>query len=165
MLFLHMPVIVMALIPIILVESWVATHTFKTTWKSVWPAITKANLVSMLLGFPVMWFLYLVVDLIVGGDTAHGLDTAAQRIYAVTVQAAWLIPYEDDMYWMVPCAAIVMFVPAYFMSVYIERFFLKRAWTDYQPSEVHRFAWRSHLASYAILVLFWLGALFFDLTK
>jgi len=66
---------------------------------------------------------------------------------------------------MAPSAAIVMLVPAYFMSVFIERYFLKRAWTAYQPSEVHRFAWRSHLASYSILVLLWLGALLFDLTK
>ncbi len=165
MLFLHMPAILVALIPIIIVECWVATHSFKTTWKAVWPAITKANLISMLVGFPVMWILILVVNIAIGGGSARGLDTTAQKIYAVTVQAAWLIPYEEHLYWMVPCAAIVMLVPAYFMSVFIERYFLKRAWTDYQPSDVHRFSWRSHLASYSILVLLWLGALLFDLHK
>ena len=46
-----------------------------------------------------------------GGGRAFGIDSSWQRVFAVTVQAAWLIPYESELNWMVPLAAIVLLVP------------------------------------------------------
>lgn len=166
MLFLHMPAILIALLPIIAVETFVATRAFKCSWRTVAPAITRANLMSMLLGFPLLWLcmvlISLLLSLFVGGGTMHGIDSTGQKVYAVTVQAAWLMPYETELYWMVPCAALVMLVPAFFMSVLVERFFLKRSWSNYSPSAIASFSWKAHMASYLILVLLWLAAFAYD---
>jgi hypothetical protein len=55
-----------------------------------------------------------------GGGSAHGLRTLSAKLLAVTWQSPWLIPYEDDLVWMVPAAALCLLVPFFFASVYIE---------------------------------------------
>lgn len=163
MLFVHMPAILIALLPIIAVETLVATRAFKCSWRAVAPAITRANLASMLLGFPLLWLCMLLFTAFAGGGgMRHGIYTTAQKVYAVTVQAAWLPPNETELYWMVPCAALVMLVPAFFMSVLVERFLLKRAWPDQSPTAIASFSWKAHVASYLILVLLWLVAFAYD---
>jgi hypothetical protein len=165
MLFVHLPALCAALIPIMGIECWVATRFFKTPWKTVRPAIIRANVISTLMGFPVMWCLMVVADLSMGGGAARGLHTTAQKVYAVTVQAPWLMPYEQDLYWMIPCAALVLLVPAYFMSVGVEGYILKRAWPTFRSADVARFVWRSHLISYGFLALMWGVALAYDLKR
>ncbi|MDZ4406062.1 hypothetical protein [Prosthecobacter sp.] len=156
MLFVHMPTIAAALLPIILAESWIAKRTFQTTWRKTLPAVSVANLLSMVLGFPLMWLLMVGGMFVFNTGAALGLSTTGQKIYAVTVQAPWLIPYEKDMWWMIPCAAITLMVPAYFMSVVVERWWLRRSWREFPRSAIYRYSWLAHIASYGILILFWL---------
>ena len=66
-----------------------------------------------------MWMVLATVQGVFAGG-ARGLTTAGQKIYAVTVQAPWLIPYEADLGWMIPLALLVLAVPAYLLSVLIE---------------------------------------------
>jgi hypothetical protein len=115
MLFLHIPAILAALPPIIAIEMYVAHRLLgRSLKKSVGP-ISAANAASMLLGFPLLWFVGVLCQMLVGGGGAHGLQTWWQKLYAVTVQAPWLIPYESDLFWMIPAAALVMLIPAFFL--------------------------------------------------
>ena len=66
-----------------------------------------------------MWAVLATVQGVLAGD-ARGLATVGQKIYAVTVQAPWLIPYEEDLGWMIPIALVVLAVPAYLLSALIE---------------------------------------------
>ena len=60
-----------------------------------------------------------VIELVLFGGAA-GMDTGLQRVYAVTVQAPWLIPYDDAFWWMVPTSVAVLTVPFCAMSVALE---------------------------------------------
>jgi hypothetical protein len=77
------------------------------------------NVLSTLVGIPLMWMGLATLQLSLAG-TAHGLATPTTRLYAVTVQAPWLIPYEEDLSWMIPAALLVLGLPAYLLSVLIE---------------------------------------------
>ena len=58
-----------------------------------------------LAGVPLAWLVMLVLGLITTGGSALGLNSPVKKLVAVTLQAAWLIPYEENLFWMIPCAA------------------------------------------------------------
>lgn len=157
MLFLHIPAILVALLPIIAIEALVAQQLLGRPMKKSLGPIAAANAASMLLGFPLLWLFGVLGQMLVGGGSAYGLGTWWQKLYAVTVQAPWLIPYESDLFWMIPAAGLVMLVPAFFLSVWLERVVLQRFWKEEQKNVLRRFSFRAHCASYLVLVLLWLA--------
>ena len=74
------------------------------------------------------------------------------RLKAVTLQAAWLIPYESELHWMVPVAGMVGLVPAFFISVWMERLVLKRFSFGEMQFPI-RGIWRANMWSYAFLLV------------
>jgi hypothetical protein len=114
-----LPPMWIALAPIVLVEAFVMSRRLAAPFpRAILPAAI-GNLVSTLVGIPLAWMLLAVLEMICCAD-ARGLATFGARLYAVTVQAPWLIPYERDFWWMIPCALIVMGVPCFVVSVLIE---------------------------------------------
>ena len=118
MLTLVWPVMAMALVPIIIVESIVLVTGFgMTAWHSAW-VVSVANLVSTVIGIPVTWFLLVLVRIPVG---SYGIETAKKRFLAVILESAWMSPYEDKaMNWMVPASCLVLLVPFFFASWFVE---------------------------------------------
>ena len=52
-------------------------------------------------------------DCIPDGGSAMGMDSPVKLLAAVTVQAAWLIPYESHLHWMIPAAATTLLIPSF----------------------------------------------------
>src|SRR5262249_42902749 len=75
------------------------------------------NLVSTLAGVPLTWGLLVCLQMLGGGGAAWGIETPRQKLLAVTLQSPWLIPYEQNLDWMIPAAAAVLCLPFFFMSV------------------------------------------------
>ena len=153
MIFLEFPAMLFALVPVIAVEILVARKVLKLAPRQSFKAIVTANLASTVLGFPLLWFLLVVIQMLSGGGSAYGLQSFWTRVYAVTVQAPWLIPYEQDMKWMIPAAAAYLLIPAFFASVFIERRICRGFWRDQEKDQVRRFSWVAHFASYAALLV------------
>ena len=155
MLFWHMLAIFSALVPIVLIEAYSAKKILGLTIGQAIGPISASNFASMLIGFPVLWMFWLSAQQLVGGNDVHSLTTWWKKLYAVTVQAPWLLHSGRDLYWMVPAAAIVMLVPAYFLSVWVERLVLSWFWKDEDKSRLTKFSFMAHVPSYATLVFFW----------
>jgi len=145
-------------VPVVALEAWFARKIPGMPFKRCALASAAANAVSTLVGIPLVWVLLLVADFGLGGSSAHGTDTLWLRMYAVTVQAPWLIPYESELTWMVPAAAIVLLVPFFFASVFIERAVFLR-FCESQSDLVRRWSWRANLASYGLLLAVLVGVL------
>lgn len=94
---------------------------------------------------------------------AWGLATPATRLAAVTLQAAWLIPYEPHLHWMVPAASVVLLVPSFIVSIWLERWVLRRRWPERDRPTVNRTVWIANIASYALL--FVAGSVWFGISK
>ena len=173
MLFVTWPAMLLALIPIVLIEAWILKPRLRLgTRKSLWLA-SLANLASTIVGIPVAWVLLVMLEMAAtNGGTAMGLSTPWQKFLAVTIQAPWLIPYESDLHWMVPAATLAL-LPAYFVASWLIEYgvilaLLRRraasAPEDQSPETPARAvlhaAFSANLTSYAILAvitLVWLG--------
>ena len=153
-----LPPLWLSLIPVIAVESWVLIRLLALSPLQATKGATIGNVLSTLAGVPLMWMVFATMQLSFAGD-AIGLATPATRVYAVTVQAPWLIPYEEDLSWMIPVALSVLAIPAYALSVLIEW----RALLPFVPASVRPRALRAvaiaNLLSYALLAVLFLVAM------
>lgn len=79
-------------------------------------------------------------------------------IYGVTVQAAWLLPYESQLYWMIPAAYVILMIPFFFVSYWIELQvnygFIK---SKIDLDDLKKIVCNANLRSYAFLMLFPIG--------
>ncbi len=111
---------VFALAPIIIIEKYVlASWRGLSLWHSTW-VVFSANLVSTLIGLPVTWFLLLLAQILTWDGVPLGIETISKKFLAVTWQAPWLVPYDEDLHWMIPAAALVLLVPFFFVSWWVE---------------------------------------------
>ena len=152
MLFLMWPAFGVLFIPIVLVEGYFGVRQLGSGWGRSLVASLLANLLSTVVGVPLTWGILVLAQMGVGGGRAWGLSSPGARVLAVTVQAPWLIPYEEDLYWMVPIAAIVLLIPFFFMSVAIEGLVFA-GWMKVDRKAGARWAWTANLATYASMAL------------
>ena len=122
------PTMLLALLPISAVEALVYWKGLGRAFKDAFWGALVANIWSTLVGVPIVWLPLVVGQLAVGGGRAWGMDTPEQRLEAVTLQAAWLIPYRDHIGWMIPAASIAVLLPFYLGSIVIEYLVLAGRW-------------------------------------
>lgn len=153
MLAVQMPLLVMALPVVIAVEACLARRWLRVPWAAAWGWTAVANLVSTLVGFPIAWVACVLAQEFVGGGGVPNLPEPWFSVYTVTVQAPWLLPLEERLRWMVPTAGIVLLVPAFFASVWIEGWIYRRVLApDAGAPSVRAATWRMHLVTYALLL-------------
>ena len=58
------PVILVFLVPVIAIEAVFLKGRLHTEWKDTISATTRANLITMLLGFPLAWLMFLVLEMV-----------------------------------------------------------------------------------------------------
>lgn len=161
MIAVFLPPLWAALVPIVLLESIVIARRTGVPFRTSIGGLALANVVSTIVGVPVLWFLLATVELMCCGG-ALGLGSAWTKVYAVTVQAPWLIPYESEFGWMVPAALCTLAVVFATMSVFVEAPIVAR-FTKLQLRRLWSPMWAANLASYAALGLAGLVIAAFDL--
>jgi hypothetical protein len=147
-----LPPLWLSLVPIIVIEGLIVKRMAALSYSRAFVSTGLANAVSTVVGIPLMWVILATTEGTFAG-TALGLNTIGQKIYAVTVQAPWLIPYEEDLGWMIPIALVVLAVPAYFLSVLVEHQVVFRFATGDQRPNTKRAVAIANLASYMALAL------------
>jgi hypothetical protein len=98
-----------------------------------------------------------------GGGGVPKLMEPWLSVYSVTVQAAWLLPDEKRLYWMIPTAALVLLIPAFFLTIYVEGRIYRRVFKDSQG--IPSVTWRVHYISYAFLCAIGIGVLVYSLAN
>jgi len=174
MLLVTWPGMLLALIPIVVIEAWIMRPRLELTSGKALKIAAIANLVSTVVGIPLAWLVLVGLELLSthGGSASFGLSTVWQRILSVTVQAPWLIPYESDLYWMVPAATLAL-LPANFLASWgieyaVIRMLLRIPASSIFETErmsspgrpVRNAVFLANLGSYmilAVLALLWLG--------
>jgi hypothetical protein len=148
------PFMGIALAPVVLIEWLVVRRRPALAQAPVAMGLVWANLVSTLVGVPLAWlFAFALSD-----GRMHQLDTPAERVQAVILQAAWLPPYANEhLRWMVPAAFVVLLMPCFLLSVLFEHWVCRRFWRPAPPDEILAAVVRMNLASYAFLVLVVVG--------
>jgi hypothetical protein len=167
MLFIQMPAMLFALAPVICIEAIFARSRLSLSRREAFTAVTVANLLSTIIGFPIAWVLLVVGQ--VNLETTfrrlpahfHGdLESPLWRTYEMLTTFAWLNPDETNLYWMIPIASALLLIPSYFASVWLERPVCRSLWKHIAPAAVSSVVTRANQLSYAALFLFaclWLG--------
>jgi len=165
MLFIQLPYLAVLLAPVIALEALVFCRLLRLPLRESFAGAARANLVSTFVGFPLAWVAFFALQLSVGGSRAWGLASPADRLAAVTLQAPWLIPYDSELYWMIPAASLVLLVPCLPVSAFIEGRQLRRRWGELAPSRVWRAVWLANGASYALLLALGSARLYLALNR
>ena len=141
--------LICALPPVIVAECIVARKMLRLSTVRAAVALIPANLVSTAIGFPLFWLLLFVVETAVDGGPGRG--GLMSRVYNMTVHAPWLVPHGRDLNWMIPAASLYFLVPAFFASVFVERWICSRLWGEVSKTRLRRFSWSAHFVSYSVL--------------
>lgn len=145
------PALVVALLPIVLIEAGIYRRRIGVPWGRAVCGSLGANLLSTFVGVPLTWAVLLGLQFVTGGDSSG----SGVGIHSVTWQAPWLLPYERHLHWMIPTAAIVLCVPFLLASVLVENLFLRRIWQEQASVTILRACWIANGLTYGCLVAFW----------
>ena len=175
MIFLQMPGMVCALIPVILVEALLIRRWLPLSYKEAFSGTSMANLVSTLVGVPLAWLFMFVMEIgilfpvAVAADHWHWkMDSPVLQVMGVLVSAAWLVAPVDgnpSLYWAIPTALALLLIPLFFVSVWIERRICRRSWPHLDVAQVRRAVFKANVASYGILFLLACGWITAELAK
>lgn len=153
MLFVQMPLLLISLPVVIAVEAALCKRWLGVSWKLAWRSAGLANVLSTVVGFPILWIALVVIQMVVGGGGVPKLTEPWFSVYTVTVQAAWLLPFEERLYWMIPTACMVLLVPAFFVTVFIEtKVYRATLGETLGRMSVPRATWSMHLVTYGLLL-------------
>jgi hypothetical protein len=165
MIFLSYPVMLIALLPVIFIETSIFKKVVTLPYKNALVSNGVANAISTLAGFPLAWGFLLAIELITtGGSCGPGFSTLPKSIITVIVEAAWLCPHEDHLYWLVPTAFIISLIVAFFISLLIEYYINKRFHKDQDKGRIRKAVYLANISSYALLVSLSVGYLVFSIS-
>ncbi|TKB45371.1 hypothetical protein [Thalassotalea mangrovi] len=157
MLFLAMPAFLMSLVPIIAIETLYISKGLELPLGQSLKTASISNVVSTIIGIPLTWFLLVVVQVLTGGGGAYGINSVMGKVLAVTWQAPWLIPYEEDLSWMIPAAGIVLLIPFFFTSWWSEYFVSKKLNKTLPSLSVRGKVRNANLITYSLLAAWPIG--------
>lgn len=122
MIFVTWPAMMKALIPIIAIEAlFIQRRTHGPIGKTFWRSAV-ANAVSTVVGLPITWMALVALEMFAGLALSRmDLDKSViGKVVGFIIYSPWVMPQPGAL-WVVPLAVLVLLVPFYFISVWIER--------------------------------------------
>jgi hypothetical protein len=160
MIFWQMPVAAAALLPVVAIETLIAWPILRQRFLPVVWNVFTANAISTFAGIPLAWIGMVIVNLVTTGSTVHEFRTPMAAFKSIVLQSSWLIPYESQiLFWLVPAATLVLLVPYFFVSVFVERWWLRRRFREVGVARIATTAWIANAITYggfAVYTVLWL---------
>jgi hypothetical protein len=151
------PVILVFLLPVIAIEAIYIRIRLHTEWRNTIVASTKANLITMLLGYPLAWLIFFFVEMLFYTILAYSgienhihwtLNSRITDFFIVVTSAAWMGPIEEK--WAIPVAYVVLLIPSFVLSGFLESRLLEHGWLKYEGQSA-RIVWQANILSYIFL--------------
>ncbi len=154
MLIVAWPVLGIALIPVVVLESALLSRSLNQSFDSAFAPVFEANLWSTLAGVPITWAALLAVELVVGVSLNALPDSIANsravRIAAFPFMAAWILPSSGLE---IKAAFVVLMFAFCVASAEVEHLVLVRRLPGISRS-LRRIVYTFNAASYALLTAF-----------
>jgi hypothetical protein len=152
------------LLPVIIVlEAMVAACILKINVKQCFALATIANLISTLVGIPVTWIVLLIFEILTEMLfwIMPWLRSAPIGFILETImQTPWLGPLINAPDWLLPTYTILLCVPFFLMSVWVEYLVAKFYLRDFGNRKlILRWSWMANSLSYGLIIigLLWLA--------
>lgn len=156
MIFLGVPFLILAFIPIFAIEMLVYHKDLKIPWKRCAAGSFWANVLTTIVGYPISWILHVAVGMAVGYPIGflfskfHNIDWLGYALFPLI--SAWLMPGVDQ--WMIYLAGIFGLIPAFWISVKIEGKLLQKLFKGQDSTGVKKVVWKANRATYLLLAAF-----------
>lgn len=151
------PFLWIGFIPIVLIEWMIMKKMLPDiSQKSLLKTITISNIFSTFVSIPVVWIFLVIAQMLSpgGGGTYPHLSHFWKLFLSVTVQAPWLLPYEQYFFWMIPTAFTLLMIPFFFMSYWVEGWMtLKLLPQNHSRQVIKSSVWKANLYSYLFLTV------------
>lgn len=153
------PLSIPVFVPVVALESWVVQRALGVPWKSSLTQMVKANAFSTIIGIPLAWLASVVVEFLLLYLAVHlvGVQSyppeAVGKVGSVILSAPWLGPFEEGSYWILPLATIVLLIPFFFASFWLEAWYVARTLCPEAPARGRKAVWNANLFSYLGLLV------------
>jgi len=172
MIFLVIPAAVFLFVPVVALEAWMARVLLRVNWRQSFWIAWVTNLISTAAGVPSTWLVLFFLEVALGGGSFRSLDSFGNRLFAVTVEAPWLVPYESEYGWMLPAAGLYLMIFFFFVSWGIEWFVAQRMlgslenqldMSEWEPAVIRARRWSfwANVLTYGGIGIYLLGVLLF----
>ncbi|MFB2937873.1 hypothetical protein ACE1B6_21705 [Aerosakkonemataceae cyanobacterium BLCC-F154] len=157
MIFLVYPPLKIALVPIILIEAAVYWKLLNLSKKEAFLCSLCTNLISTLAGFPLLWLAIVTVGMIFFFINSF---ISLPGIIFFILFPVWLGPLPNEqLLYLIPLSSFLFIIIAYFVSVFIEKLFMKwlleEVWQkQIDRSRLHKSLIYANLATYIPLAIF-----------
>ncbi|MBL0869090.1 MAG: hypothetical protein IBJ18_00770 [Phycisphaerales bacterium] len=151
MLAVHLPVLVVSLVPVVFIEAWWIGRATRIPFKKLGFPVFFANLISTLLGVPITWFILVILQISYGGG-----GVLHNPISQVTLQSPWLIPDEANIHWKIPLAALALCPVFFAVSAAVESLLLRHTFREHATARGGRTVWAANAITYALITAFWI---------
>jgi hypothetical protein len=159
--FIEWPIMLFALIPVIVVEAVLVRRWVPLSYWEAFIGIGLANALSTVFGVPLAWLAMQLAIMLPMGMTAEkwnwNLHGPVFRVIGIIMSSALIWGGSDDFKWMIPAGLVVLLIPCFYLSVWIESPVCLRIWKNANPAEVRRGVYRANLASYLLLFILTCG--------
>jgi hypothetical protein len=154
MLYFVYPALVLLLLPIIVVEALCAKKILACSLRTALLVSAAANGLSALVGVPFTWLGLLLVEFAAMGILPHLLPKPPRlvgEVLGLLLGSAWISPVEHT--WPIYVSAMVLCVPFYFMSVWVEARLVRRVLSSATDEAVRKWSRQANLLSYSLILL------------
>ena len=161
------PLSLPALLPVVLLESYVIGRLSELGVRQLLGSVFRANLLSTAVGLPMSWLALVALEFaLASGVVSSGLSKSyppreLAEVLRVMLMAPWLGPVSTGSEWIIPLATMTLLIPFCLVSYWFEASYLMRYSPLLGMAVGRRAVWRANLLSYAMLFVACLGWLIF----
>lgn len=165
MIILTWPAMVVLLIPVIVIEGLLCRKWLGLkTWQAI-KTNAVSNLASTIIGIPVAWAVMLAIEfgtmgLVGESNTLQNWHSPIANVIFFLFSSAWLNPDLGEHAWVIPAATLMLLIPFFFASYWIEYFVVRKmvGTPDGEPSNLAHVRVRTavrnaNLITYGIMFL------------
>ena len=159
------PLSLPAFFPVVFLESYVLNKNLALGYKKSFVVSIKANIASTILGLPLAWVACLIMEILlmlffteVAGAESYpsalfkALPESISNILAVIMTFPLLGPGPEG-HWVIPFATSIMLIPCFFVSYWMELYYINYKLPDFHKENVKSAVWRANLYSYGLLFI------------
>ena len=158
MLAMAWPLFTFAIVPVILLESYILKRHLNIDWRTAVINMSIANIYSTILGIPVAWIASLMLQIGLQGVITKAFDLQVyppeflNSFGKMLLTPAWLGPWRGaQSSWIVAGPLSILLIPFFFASYWLEAKYAVRALQPENPVLVRNAVWRANIISYLAL--------------